>query len=124
MIQSLRGNTLLQAFELAVQAKNDLIDVGKLALRPLMSVFLELLSQALEPVMPNTSTPQSMYMYLRPLQAHSPPTSSLAVEVSDMKNLLRNLSNEIINLERSQISPARPPFQQNFQGNRPTYQKN
>lgn len=44
MIQSLGGNTLLQAFELVVQAENNMIDIGKLAPQPLMPVFPELSS--------------------------------------------------------------------------------
>lgn len=124
MIQSLGGNTLPQAFELAVQAKNNMIDVGKLALRPLMSVFPDLSNRASKEVVPSTSAPQSMYMYPRPQQVHSPPQSSLALEVSHMKNSLRTFSNEIVNMKRSQIPPARPPFQQNFQGTSPTYQQN
>lgn len=89
-----------------------------------MSIFLELSNQVLEPAMPSTSVPQSMYVYLGSQQASMSSPLSLAAEVNDMKNLLRYFSNEIINLKRTQIPRARPPFQQNFQVNRPTYQQN
>lgn len=86
MIQSLGGNTLSQAFDLAVEAENNLIDVGKLVPRPLMLVFLELSNQVPEPAAtPSSSTSQSMYAYPDPQQASLPPPSSLAVEVNDMK---------------------------------------
>lgn len=83
-----------------------------------MLVFPEISPQVLEEAAPSTSAPQSIYSYLAP----SP--SSLAVKVSDMKNLLRSFSNEIVNLKRAQVSLAKPPFQQSFQGNRPPYQHN
>lgn len=89
-----------------------------------MLIFPELSNQVPEPVVPSTSAPQSMYVYPRSQQASASSSSSLATEVNDIKKLLRSLSNEIINLKRSQIPPARPPFQQNFQGNRPPYQQN
>lgn len=115
MIQSLRGNTLLQAFNLAVQAENNLIDVGKLAPYPTMPVFPEMSTQVMEEVTPSTSTPQSMYSFPTPQTTiHS---ASLVAKVNDMKNLLRSFSNEIVNLKRAQVSPTKPPFKQNFQGN-------
>lgn len=116
MIQSLGGNTLSQAFDIVLQAENNLIDAGKLAPRRIMPVFLEISTQVVEETAPSTSAPQSMYSF---------PTlqfASLAVEVSDKKNLLRSFSNKIVNLKRAQVSPTKPPFQQDFQGNHPPYQ--
>lgn len=118
MIQSPGANTLLQAFDIVVQAENNLIDVGKLTPHHIMPVFLEISPQVLEEATPSTSILQSIYSY------PTPPLSSLVAEVSDMKNLLRSFSNEIFNLKRDQVSPAKPPFQQSFQGNRPPYQHN
>lgn len=66
MIQSLGGNTLPQAFDIVVQSENNMIDVGKLAPRPIMLVFPEISHQTPEKVIPNTSTPQSMYVYPGP----------------------------------------------------------
>lgn len=57
MIQALGGNTLLQAFDLAVQAENNLIDARKLAPHPTMPVFLEISTQVIEEAAPSTSTP-------------------------------------------------------------------
>lgn len=44
MIQSLWGITLLGAYDLAIQAKNNFIDAGKLPPRPPMLVFTKLIS--------------------------------------------------------------------------------
>lgn len=124
MIQCLRGSTLLDVYDLEVQAEKNLIDVGRLAPRPPMLVFPKILNQVLEPVASSTFVPQSMYVNPRSQQASTPSSSALATEVNDMKNLLRSFFNEIINLKSSQIPSTRPPFQQNFQGNRPPYQQN
>lgn len=102
MIQSLGGSIVPNSYELAVQAKNNLIDVGKLPPRPPIFIFLELTRQALEPPYLSTSAPQSMYTYPNAQQASTSTSSTLVAEVSDMKNLLRPFSNEIINLKRQQ----------------------
>lgn len=129
MIQSLGGNTLPQAFDLAISTENNLIDEGKLSPQPLMHVFPNLSNQPNglnipEMAIASSSSPQSMYSYLGPQQENLPPPSSLAAEVSDMKNLLRSFFNEIVNLKRSQIPQTRPPFRQNYQSNRLIYQQN
>lgn len=63
MIQSLGGNTLPQAFDIKVQAENNLIDARKLAPRPTMPVFPEISTQVLEEATPSMSAPQSMYSF-------------------------------------------------------------
>ncbi|XP_059066219.1 predicted GPI-anchored protein 58 [Cryptomeria japonica] len=71
MIQSLGGNTLPQAFDIAVQAKNNLIDIGKLSPHPIMLVFSEISTQVMEEAAPSTSAPQSMYSFPTPQTASS-----------------------------------------------------
>lgn len=65
MIQSLGGNTLLDAYNLAIRAKNNLINVRKLPPRPHMPIFPKLSTPVQDQASPSSSTPpQSMYVYL------------------------------------------------------------
>lgn len=72
MIQSLGGNTLSQEFDIAIQAENNLIDVGKLSPRPIMPVFPEISHQTPKELVPSTSTLQSIYVYPDPQQTYVP----------------------------------------------------
>lgn len=63
-IQSLGGNTLPNAYELAMKSENDLIDARKLPPRHLMLVFLEIATNLqIEAIAITFAPPQSMYVF-------------------------------------------------------------
>lgn len=89
------------AYNLAIRVDNNLIDIGKLLPKPSMPIFLELSAPVQDQASPSSSIPpQSMYVYPNTQQSDFVTSTSLVAEVNDMKKLLKNFSNEIINIKR------------------------
>lgn len=89
MIQSLGGTKFPQAYEVAVRAENNLINFGKLLLRPLMraspNISLQLQGEAIF----NTFVqPQLMYVLLNAKKNNASLSPSMVVEINDMNDLL------------------------------------
>lgn len=64
-----------------------------------------------------------MYTYSSALQNVDSTYNSSKDEMSDIKEFLQNFSNEITSIKQKNSMPAKSTFQ-NYQGGRPSYQKN
>lgn len=121
MIQSLSGTTLPDASSIVVKEENNLIDVGKLPPHPIIPVFPEISVPAQD--MPSTSAltpPQSMYTYLSVPQNVASTFSSSKEEMSEFKEMLQTIVNEITVIKHNQVIPPKPTYQ-NYQGRKSCY---
>ena len=113
MIQSLGGNTLLDVYLIAIREKNNLIQAGQIAPRPAMPIFL--VAPRLPLVEPLQVAPLAAIPAVPALP--SPGTSQNALqtdpsahsnELQDIKGLLQNFGNEIVNIKKQQSQNYRP----------------
>lgn len=150
-IQTMGGDTLPNAYEIAIKAENILIQGGKLAPRPPMPFFPDIPNHqpAVAPI-PTTSTSQA----LTPIPKAS--TSSSGIDelkemlqglvlntdkreksldkrlkdqerkLEDSVSMMQKMSNKVVALERQQAQGSRPPQlqYQNQGGGRPSNQWN
>lgn len=133
MIQSMGGNTLPVAFDVAVRAENSLIQVGKIAPRPPMPIFADL--QPIIPIVPPVIVVvPSFPTYNAQVVAQEHVVPSHLQEIisskeqnANLQKTLQNSSNELVNINKAQTQPPyqilfqapyQASYQPNFQGQR------
>ncbi|KAH9321005.1 hypothetical protein KI387_015644 [Taxus chinensis] len=115
MIQSMGGNTIPAALYLAIRAENNLIQVDKIAPRPLMPIFSNI--QSLVPAINSIPIAAS--------QAVTNPNQP--TKLSELKSILQAFGNKFVSIER-QLAQAYRSYQAPFQSvttyptSRPPYQ--
>ena len=135
MIQSLGGNTLPNAYQIAIRAKNNLIQAGQIAPRPAMPIFL--VAPRLPLAEPLQVAPLAVIPAVPALPAPGTSQNALQIDASaqsnelqEIKGFLQNFGNEIVNIKKQQSQnyrpyqqPTQPGFQKN-QGNRSVFLQN
>lgn len=129
MVTSIRGNTLPDAYEMAMHAENNLIDVGKLSPQPPILVFTKISDSYQEEANPSTPAAQLKLVSPQPMneypttQASTSGLSSLAVDIIDIKDLTQTFANELVIIKRQQMKPPKMTTQVYGRGKTP-YQHN
>ena len=99
MIQSMGGVSLPQAYAITIRAENSLIQVGKIAPRPPMPIFLDIqpnMPLAIPPFNPLPIVPSQAIAVAGPLQElQEIKNSQLKIE-----NMMQTFRNELVNLKK------------------------
>lgn len=97
MTQSMDGNNLPGAYDLAIRAENSLIQARKIAPRPTMPIFPEL-HPVPEAILSLTSIPP----LLAPSQQAISPVVNQSQDLDEIKKALHIVSNELVTLKKLQ----------------------
>lgn len=107
MIQSMGGQSLPQAYSIAIRAEN--IQAGKIAPRPPMPYFSDI-----HPNMPLHIPPLATIPVVPAIESAGSQTNAIAGpsnELQEIKTFLQTLGNELTSMKKQQYQGPRPPFQ-------------